>query len=163
MFTNLFTTFISKTCKTSSQHVRIARPEGLPGEWYAVRGKSTAKKGRVNCSQSDCPNICHPQCLGDDSQFTGTELQRLSQVIGIPDKICVNTDDDANDNILNFFVTLFLRQLPVLHVPKRSTHTSLHSSSTSSDQSILPSFSQMMRVCESDCTPPRRSSLTNQY
>ena len=83
---------------TPNQHARIARPEGLPGyeprEWCAVCGKSTANKGKVNCSYSDCPNICHPQCLGEDSHFTCTEVQRLRQAIGIPDEVSHVTPDN---------------------------------------------------------------------
>ena len=78
------------------EHTLIARPVSLPGysprQWCAVCGKTTIDKPSLNCEATDCPNLCHPRCLGTRISFNCSEVTALRQAKGISHPVVHLTD-----------------------------------------------------------------------
>ena len=84
------------------QHRLIARPTGLPGyeprEWCSVCGKSSANSTKINCKATDCPNVCHISCLGDNEEFSCDQVSNLRTTLNIVDNVVLYVDDSNHEN-----------------------------------------------------------------
>ena len=86
------------------KHSLITRPVGLPGyapkTWCAVCGKTAANLNIQNCVTTDCPNVCHTDCLNGEEDFNCFNVDTLRSVFNIPDTISyVEKADDTNTNL----------------------------------------------------------------
>ncbi|KAK4314872.1 hypothetical protein Pmani_013867 [Petrolisthes manimaculis] len=85
-------------------HTLIERPKGLagyaPAKWCAVCGTTAVKKQVTSCLFTDCPNVCHKQCLIDlQANFDCDTVGELRQHHQIPDPVTyINTHNQTSPN-----------------------------------------------------------------
>ena len=89
---------------SEKRHCLITRPVGLPGyapkAWCAVCGKTTSNLSTQTCVTTDCPNVCHTDCLNGEENFNCFNVDTLRSVFDIPDAISyVEYSDDVNANV----------------------------------------------------------------
>lgn len=84
-------------------HALIARPLGLPGyepiEWCAVCGKTSVNKPITHCTTTNCPNVCHNKCLGQNSSFECSEVGTLRHLQSISDAVTYVGDTPQQDDV----------------------------------------------------------------
>ena len=89
------------------KHSLITRPVGLPGyapkAWCAVCGKTTANLSTQNCVTTDCPNVCHTDCLNGEENFNCFNVDTLRSAFHIPDAISYVENSDNVNTPENYF------------------------------------------------------------
>ncbi|KAK3884447.1 hypothetical protein Pcinc_011290 [Petrolisthes cinctipes] len=86
-------------------HTLIERPKGLAGyyaptKWCSVCGTTAVKKQITSYPSTDCPNVCHKQCLIDlQTNFDCDTVGELRKHHKIPDPVTyINTHNQNSSN-----------------------------------------------------------------